>query len=124
MKTKVLYVRVTPEILEKISDIAHAKKLNNPHAINEIFNEYFGSADLKTFIKSELEQTKKLNNSQNFKEVLEEFFKGSNFKTFMTNEFNKEQRAEAISKIIKLERELEKKANEISAIIAEIYQTA
>ena len=59
MKTKVLYVRVSFEIADKIKDIAHAKKLNNPQAMNEIFNEYFGSADLKTFIKSELEQTKK-----------------------------------------------------------------
>ena len=59
MKTKTLYVRVTAEMAEKISDFAHSKKLNNPQAMNEIFNEYFGSADLKTFIKSELEQTKK-----------------------------------------------------------------
>ena len=59
MKTKTLYVRVSPEIAEKISDIAHAKKLNNPQAINEIFNEYFTNNDLKSFIKNELEQTKK-----------------------------------------------------------------
>ena len=59
MKTKTLYVRVTPETFTKIEDLAHSKKLNNPQAMNEIFKEYFSNDDLKSFIKNELEQSKK-----------------------------------------------------------------
>lgn len=63
MKTKTLYVRVSPEMAEKIADFAHSGKVNKPQAINQIFTEYFASSDLKAWIKSELEQTKKDVNS-------------------------------------------------------------
>lgn len=69
MKTKTLYVRVSPEMAEKITDLAHASKVNKPQAINQIFDEYFASNDMKTWIKSELEQTKKDVNSWTLRTV-------------------------------------------------------
>ena len=69
MKTKTLYVRVSPEMAEKIANLAHAGKVNKPQAINQIFAEYFAGNDLKTWIKSVLEQTKKDVNSWTLRTV-------------------------------------------------------